>query len=160
MSLIPIWTPADALDAATAFHAELANAERGRPERTSWLFTKSRERRARRMDGLAVLLLIAVMALLGAALFFSAPQARADGFIDSAEMDYSTRWADSICAAIDLDPSEETVMRIAMIIMDEGYEPDSAADIVNYSVGEWCPRNGPLLDKIGNAHRAQSGAIA
>ena len=62
-NVTPIWTPQDSVDTARQFHLELANAERGRPER--WWLTAGRERRARIYDFLAVTLLLATMALLG-----------------------------------------------------------------------------------------------
>lgn len=75
----PIWTPRDAVDTAHQFHMELHNAERGVPERKSRLFSVSRERKARRMDALAVTLLVVTLTILGW-LFATvyAPAAKAD----------------------------------------------------------------------------------
>ena len=79
-NLVPIWSPMDAVDTAQAFHLEMANAERGtvieagpyRAPRLNFLMTRSRERKARAMDALAVSLLLALMAALGAFVYFSA----------------------------------------------------------------------------------------
>ncbi len=66
-NVIPIWTPRDSVDTAQAFAAELADAERGRAESrwTAKLFGRSRFRRARIYDGLAVALLLMLTSALG-----------------------------------------------------------------------------------------------
>lgn len=79
-NLVPIWTPMDAVDTAEAFHREIANAERGtvieagpyRTPRLNFLLARSRERKARAMDALAVSLLLTLSAALGAIAYFSA----------------------------------------------------------------------------------------
>ena len=86
-NLIPIWTPQDAVDTAEAFAAEIANAERGVvleagpyraprlalvPQRSSFLLSRSRERRARAMDFMAVSLLMALMACFGVIVYILA----------------------------------------------------------------------------------------
>lgn len=71
-NVIPIWTPRDSVDVATQFHAEIDNAERGtvdRPRWTSKLFGRSRFRRAKVYDGLAVALLLMLTSALGVILF-------------------------------------------------------------------------------------------
>lgn len=79
-NLVPIWSPLDAVDTAEAFNREIANAERGvvveegrhRVPQLNLLLTSSRERKARAMDALAVSLLMALMAALGAFVYFTA----------------------------------------------------------------------------------------
>lgn len=95
----PIWTPRDAVDTAHQFHMELHNAERGhrycvrcdksqlvvridadgvcryckrRVRVSSMLFSRSRFRRAKAMDALAVALFMAFMAVFGALMFLHA----------------------------------------------------------------------------------------
>ena len=79
--VVPIWTPMDAVDTAEAFHREIANAERGtviveagrhRSPRLNFLLARSRERKARAMDALAVSLILTLSAALGAIAYFSA----------------------------------------------------------------------------------------
>lgn len=90
-NLVPIWSPSDSVDVAEAFAAEIANAERGvivesgpyraprlklAPEvngksRLDFLMTRSRERKARAMDALAVSMLMLLMAGFGAAIYFA-----------------------------------------------------------------------------------------
>lgn len=84
--VVPIWTPQDSVDTAHQFHMELHNAERGVSQSQSQpgfgnrlMFSRSRERRARRMDALAVALLMIVMAAFGViVMLLSTPQAKAD----------------------------------------------------------------------------------
>lgn len=96
--VVPIWTPRDAVDTARLFHLELDNAERGhrycvrcdesqlvvridadgvcryckrRVRVSSMLFSRSRFRRAKAMDALAVALFMAFMAVFGALMFLA-----------------------------------------------------------------------------------------
>ncbi len=105
----PIWSPRDSIDTAHQFHMELHNAERGarycarcdksqlvvkvdsdgvcrtckrRSRIASRLFSRSRFRRARRMDALAVGLLLIVMAAFGCVVVLLSPQAKADAITD------------------------------------------------------------------------------
>ena len=96
--------------------------------------------------------------MIGTGIVAGAAVARADGQLDPAELDYSTRWADGICGALDRDHTESELLNIASVIMADGYSADSAADIVNFTVGEWCPRNWPLLVNVGNAYRSSGVA--
>lgn len=57
--LIPVWTPEDFAETVAA-----ANREQ-------WWLSQGRERKARFMDGIAVTLLMATMAGLGACVYFS-----------------------------------------------------------------------------------------
>mgnify|MGYP003608151502 CR=1 FL=1 len=92
----PIWSPQDSVDTAQQFHLELHNAERGRVERR--LFSVSRERKARRMDALAVALLMIVMAAFGViVMLLSTPQAKADP--DSMVYAYAATFGSAVCDA-------------------------------------------------------------
>jgi len=102
-----------------------------------------------------VALLIATSAVLGAAVYFSAP-ASADGFLNDSEADYvSTYGAGAICPFID-EHDADGVVAVVETITDEGYAISDAVDIVNASVWMYCPRNWPLLVAMGNAARAES----
>lgn len=97
--LTPIWTPRDSVDTARLFHLEMDNAERGhrycvrcdksqlvvridadgvcryckrRVRVSSMLFSRSRHRRAKVMDAVAVIMLMAFMAVFGALMFLHA----------------------------------------------------------------------------------------
>ncbi len=94
----PIWSPRDSIDTARLFHLEMDNAERGhrhcvrcdksqlvvridadgvcryckrRVRVSSMLFSRSRFRRAKAMDALAVALLLTFMAAFGALMFLA-----------------------------------------------------------------------------------------
>lgn len=98
--VVPIWTPRDSVDTAQQFHLEIDNAERGhrhcvrcdksqlvvridadgvcryckrRVRVSSMLFSRSRHRKAKVMDALAVALLMIVMAVFGCLVVFASP---------------------------------------------------------------------------------------
>lgn len=113
-----------------------------------------RPRKARAVN--RFLAAVAFGALLAAG---SMATARADGYLDDAETAYVLAYGEhAICPTIASYPSTAGVMGVASAIMDEGWAPDSVADIVNAAVGEYCPRFFPLLVAIGNAARANSTA--
>ena len=112
----------------------------------------------KRSDIAPVGLLMATTALLGAALYYSAP-ARADGHLDRSEVDYVlTYGAGAVCPVIDEYHNAAGVAGVMRAIEQDGFSADSAVDIINTSVAEYCPRNWPLLHAIGNAARASSAA--
>lgn len=157
-----IWTPQDSIATAQAFAAELANAERGvavtvpKVVSKSRLFSVSRERTARLYDGLAVALLLVVMAALGVIVFASS--AKADGYLDDDEQVYVEMYGElAVCPTITEYRSLAGVMGIAEAIVEQGFSPDSAVDVINASVQAFCPQHWSLLQAIGKASRAADG---
>lgn len=111
-----------------------------------------------REDRGPVALLMATSALLGAAVYFSAP-ANADGFLNDAEADYvDTYGKGAICPFIDQNDADG-VVAVVETIADDGYAISDAVDIVNASVWLYCPRNWPLLVAMGDAARSE-GTVA
>jgi hypothetical protein len=111
-----------------------------------------------REDRGPVALLMATSALLGAALYFSAP-ASADGYLDDSEADYVDTYGDgAICPFIDLHDADGVVAAVETIV-DDGFAVTDAIDVVNASVWLHCPRNWPLLVAMGNAARSE-GTVA
>lgn len=107
------------------------------------------------MSRLCVALIMTGM-LLPSLLF--GPEARADGVVSDAEFAYiQTYGASAVCPTLDRFPSEAGVMGIASGIMDDGFAPDSAVDIINASVSNFCPKYWPLLQAIGAQARAEHG---
>ena len=51
-------------------------------------------------------------------------------------------------------------MGVTAGIVKDGFSEDDAVDIINASVDTYCPRNWPLLQAIGRAARAETGATA
>lgn len=79
-----------------------------------------------------------------------APPAHADGVISNVERAYVQAYgASAVCPTIADYPSEAGVMGIAQGIMEDGFAADSAVDIINASVGTYCPKFWPLLQAIG-----------
>lgn len=136
----PIWTPQDSVDTAQQFHMELHNAERGRVR----LFSVSRERKARRMDALAVALLMIVMAAFGViVMLLSTPQAKADP--DSMVYAYAASFGGAVCETLDAHPSFGGIYGIADAITDDGLTYYQAGQVIAVSVMEICPRHTALV---------------
>lgn len=96
-----------------------------------------------------------VFAALAAAVVFAAP-ARGDDYLDASEEDYADRWWLAICHTLDAHHSVSGVMGVGSGIVNDGFSNDSAADIINYAVAEYCPRNWPLLVAVGRAYRGEA----
>jgi hypothetical protein len=140
----PIWTPQDSVDTAQQFHLELHNAERGVPERKSRLFSVSRERKARRMDALAVALLLIVMAAFGViVMLLSTPQAKADP--DSMVYAYAATFGSAVCETLDSYASFGGIYGIADAITEDGLTYYQAGQVIAVSVMEICPRHTALV---------------
>ena len=171
-NVYPIWTRRDAVDTAQAFAAELDNAERGvcpsshgdepvatavigegqtpRLGRTRWtakLFGHSRFRRAKVYDGLAVALLMAIMACLGVVVF--AASAKADPGVSDDVIDYTVRYgAGAVCPVLTEHHTVSGLLGVLLAIRDDGFSDYEAGQVVGLSVAEYCPENQPLLDRF------------
>jgi hypothetical protein len=73
--------------------------------------------------------------IIGTALYFSVP-----GHADPAE-----NLALSVCAAIENNPTADTVSKIGTILMGHGLTPREAASLVVASVETYCPAYMPVL---------------
>lgn len=136
----------DAVD-ATQSHTEMDNAE-------SWLFTQSRYGKAKIMDGLAVGLLLAVCAALGAAVFFlSTGTAKAD---TADAVAYAAHYGGAICANLDDFPTPAGVYGTGKAVMQHsGMTAYDAGQAIAYSVAELCPRHWALIMRV-----AGQGSVA
>ncbi len=150
-----IWTPRDAIDTAKQFHLELDNAERG-----SRLMSQSRERKAKVMDALAVVLLFLLMGALGAAtLLLVAPKAKAD--IDAVSVAYAAHYADAICGTLAGHPTNNGVQGIIAAIREDGLTNLQAAGAVVLAVSDVCPQQQYILERFADrwAADAQEKAV-
>ena len=139
-----IRTPRDPVDTAAQFHLEVDNAERG-----SWLMTSGRERKAKVMDALAVVLLFLLMGALGAAtLLLMAPKAKAD--IDSVSVAYAAHYADAICTTLAGHPTNSGVQGILSAIRDQGLTNLQAAGAVVLAVTDVCPAQTYILERFAD----------
>ncbi len=139
-----IWTPRDAIDTAKQFHLEIDNAERG-----SRLMSQSRERKAKVMDALAVILLFLLMGALGAAtLLLVAPKAKAD--IDATSVAYAAHYADAICTTLAGHPTNNGVQGILSAIRDHGLTNLQAAGAVVLAVTDVCPQQTYILERFAD----------
>ncbi len=145
-----IWTPRDAIDTAKQFHLELDNAERG-----SRLMSQSRERKAKVMDALAVILLFLLMGALGAAtLLLVAPKAKAD--IDATSVAYAAHYADAICTTLAGHPTNNGVQGILSAIRDHGLTTVQAAGAVVLAVTDVCPQQTYILERFADRWSADA----
>ena len=113
------------------------------------IFTPSRERRARIMDGLAVALLMALMGALGCAVFLmAAPKAKAD--IDSVSVAYAAHYADAICTTLAGHPTNSGVQGIIAAIRDQGLTNSQAAGAVVLAVTDVCPAQTYILERFAD----------
>ncbi|MCH9731641.1 MAG: hypothetical protein K0U84_18525 [Actinomycetia bacterium] len=107
-----------------------------------------RPRNAKRVNRVLIAASIAALTLTGTG------TASADGVLTDAEAAYVITYGPTaICPVIAKYPSVGGVMGVAQGILEEGWAPDDAVDIINSSVAEYCPRFWPLLTAIGNAAR-------
>ena len=156
-NVYPIWTPKDSVDTAREFHLELDNAERGLHIDQSWFLSKSRRRKARWMDAVAVMLLMALMAALGVVAF--AATAKAD--VSDSVIDYAVTYGEgAICPVLDEHHTVNGVLGVLIGIKKDGFSNFEAGQIVGLSVSEYCPRNEPLLQQFVAVYGGAETSIA
>ena len=159
-----IWTPRDAIDTAKQFHLEIDNAERGYRndveiadrakmrqafDPQGWLMSQGRERKAKAMDALAVILLFLLMGALGAAtLLLVAPKAKAD--IDAVSVAYAAHYADAICGTLAGHPTSNGVQGIIAAIREDGLTNLQAAGAVVLAVSDVCPQQKYILQRFAD----------
>jgi len=156
----PIWTPQDAVDTAQQFHLELHNAERGEWTSTNvelqrqsstrlgngLIFRRSRFRRAKIMDGLAVALFMVFMLVFGALMAIGyAPHAKASPATES----YADIYGGVVCNVLDEYPTVAGVLGVGQGISEEsGFTLEQAGEVIAYSVFTYCPWHKPLLNRF------------
>jgi hypothetical protein len=101
---------------------------------------KSRERKARIYDGLAVTLLMALMMCLGVVVW--AASAKADAESNA----YAAHYAGAVCAVIAEYPSTSGLQGILNSVQGDGLSAYQAGEAVALSVYESCPRYAYILD--------------
>lgn len=146
-NVTPIWTPRDSVDTAMEFgrwadHAERGTAvvEVGRYRRPHLrVTTRSRERRARFMDAIAVALLMALMAAFGVIVF--AASAKADTDMRAWAWDNGP----AVCDWLDHNPTPGGLESTARTLFADGMTPEQVGGAVAWSVNDICPRHTRLL---------------
>ena len=118
------------------------------------MFSHSREHKARRMDALAVALLVVTLTILGW-LFATvyAPAAKADDW--TVVYAYAATYGGAVCETLDSYPSFGGIYGIADSIADDGLTYHQAGQVIAMSVMEICPRHTALVKSF-----AASGATA
>lgn len=112
------------------------------------LFSRSRFRRARVMDALAVALLILLMAALGVIVFAASAKAEP---ASPAVMDYVDRYgAGAICKVLSM-PEHHTLngmLGVLTAVENDGFSPYESGVIVGESINEFCPQNLRLMQRF------------
>ena len=160
-----VWSRHDAIDTAQAFHAEMEHAEIGaayreqKPRWTAKLFGRSRFRRARIYDGLAVGLLMTLMAALGVVVFAASAKADPSSELEPEVIAYTARNAGIVCSVLADHPSVAGLEGIMLAIEDNGLTPRQAGQVAALSVYEACPRYAYILDAFVAVY-GPKGAVA
>lgn len=82
--------------------------------------------------------------------------ARADGIINATESAYIANYGEFVvCAPINGLPSPATVLAVVGAVVEDGFAPDSAVDIVNGSVLAFCDQHWSLLQRVGQMARGE-----
>ena len=97
----------------------------------------------RKLVAFAIVIMIALLAM---------PTARADDRLQPNEVEYMAQYGNDLCLAIEGDPTPQNVFHIGEDIINDGFDPESAADIINYTVAIYCPNWGPLLDETSRVY--------
>lgn len=161
-----IWTPDDfdqtVRDAQAVVEAGkrrlrvVGEDERGTP---TLLLSRSRERTARRMDALAVALLMALMAALGCiALLLATPHAKADGPPSDELLYYTATYGGAACQVLDEYNSVGGLIGVMQGVMEDGWTAFESGQIVGLAVYEICPRHVDLIERF-QAIYGQQGAL-
>lgn len=87
--------------------------------------------------------------------FFNIPAAHADS-LSAKESAYVIAYgAGAICPTLDKNHSIPGVVGVVEGVMSDGFSAESAVNIVNASVANFCDRNWPLLQQTGAYFRGQ-----
>jgi hypothetical protein len=99
--------------------------------------------------------------IVGSICVATAAVARADGFLNEDEKVFVELYGEpAVCATLTEYRSLSGVMGVAEVIVDRGFTPDAAVDIINASVEVYCPQHWPLLEAIARAARAADRTVA
>ena len=144
-----------------ALTVEYVGRHRAESRVNRWLFSRSRFRKARVLDALAVALLLAVVAALGCAVvMLGTGTAKAD---DSDALAFAAEFGPGVCLTLDEFPTFGGVIGVSTAIVNRGqlsYRDAGAA--IYYSVSEICPRHLPLLLRFAaaNTHKTPVAGVA
>lgn len=134
-SLRPVWCPHD-----TRRLVEDAARVEPKPRLRDWIWAP---------------ILVAAAILSG---LYTAPHAKADGYLSTGEADYVNNYGYIICDTIATRPTAAGVLGVVKGVMTTGgFTGDDAVDVVNASVLTSCPEWWVLLEAVGAQFRAAQG---
>lgn len=85
---------------------------------------------------------------LAAAVTFGTGVAKADGVLDRAEQWDGDEFAMIYCSTLDDYPTVGGVAGVLDGIREDGFDQDSAIDVLGYTIGKYCPRHNPLWGSV------------
>jgi hypothetical protein len=103
----------------------------------------------KRSDRGPVALLMAASALLGAAMYFSAP-ANADD--DSVVYAYAATFGGIVCSTLDQYPTFDGIIGIGQAMIEDGLTGYQAGQVIATSAIEICPRHIALVRNFANSY--------
>lgn len=150
----PIWT-SDDFDATVRDAVAVVEAGRRRRHLAAVadtervirprIVTQSRERKARRMDALAVALLLLLAAALGCIVVLaSAPSAKAD--VDSEAVAYAAHYAQAVCQTVSEYPTVTGLQGVMAGMVEQGLTSRQAGQAAALSIYDTCPQYSYLVD--------------
>ncbi len=86
--------------------------------------------------------------------FVTIPPAHADT-LTTAESAYVQQYGAAVCGALDKYHTISGVVGVVKGVVNSGFSPAEAVDVVNASVATQCPRNWALLQQTGAYFREQ-----
>jgi len=107
------------------------------------MLSHSRYRRAARMDGVALALLLALITAIGV---IAAPVARAEP--STRALEYAALFGDVVCDVLDDHATISGLIGIGEAITDDGLSYHEAGEVLAISVTEICPRHYLLLKRF------------
>jgi hypothetical protein len=120
-------------------------------ERVSSLMSHNQDNR---LGVRPLLALTAFGAILGGALYYSAP-AKADPVSD-----YTSLNANTICAVIDTHPNAAGVAAVVLAVVRDGFTARQAGTIVGTAVIGYCPENMPAIKQFIAAYAPSTSTSA
>ena len=96
------------------------------------------------IKGFAVGVIVGSLAVATAATVKAAP--------DNASIAYAETYGQAVCATLDDFPTFSGIFGVGQAIMDDGLSARQAGYAVALSVGEFCPRHLPLLQRFSDSY--------
>ena len=105
---------------------------------------KSRERKARIYDGLAVSMLLILMMALGVIVWAASAKAEPDSNVVA----FAAEYGPAACSVLDQYPTTDGMMGVLTAITEQGMTDFQAGQVVGIAVTHLCPRHAGVLARF------------